>query len=77
MSRSRDGGRCFMPHEYRNRRPAENLTRVGQENGKSSQLPGPGMVTWGPGRDPAKPAAPCQTGETNAWKDLTHQFATG
>ena len=59
MSRSRDGGRCFMPHEYRNRRPAENLTRLGQENGKSSQLPDPGMVTWGPGRDPAKPAAPC------------------
>src|SRR5262249_9705825 len=45
----------FIPHGYRNRRPAENLTPVGKKSEKSLLSPGPVSVRWGRQRGPQCP----------------------
>src|SRR5262245_51778510 len=48
----------FIPQPYRKRRPAENLTPVGQKNCKKPPDRPTRRVRWGHERDPAKPARP-------------------
>src|SRR5262245_65589734 len=49
----------IISHEYRKRRPAENLTRVGQIRAINSRSPDRRMVSWGDERNPTKSAAAC------------------